>query len=159
MVIQLHSVRQLGGDMVDSVKSMLGKCGLDESGVAQIASDACELGRGVFIAFEIDIDDGGAFAEETPFEHTAEESGTACNQNVGHGICHSIVQNGVCEERLLRGGYPFVMCQIIRRQNLPVGSGERLIIQSHTGFGLTDTVHSLFLNRFHNHVCKELLAG
>lgn len=44
--------------------------------------NAGEAGKGVFIGFEVDVDDGVAFAEEPAFEDAAEEAGGSSYENV-----------------------------------------------------------------------------
>ena len=78
------AVRQLGGDVIDGVEAVLGEDAVEKSGVAEVALNAGEAGEGVFVGFEVDVDDGVAFAKETALEDTAEEAGGSGYEHVGH---------------------------------------------------------------------------
>ena len=74
MLVQLHSVGELRGNVEDGCKPMGGKDRLKQCGVADVALDAGEAGVGVFVCLEIDIYDCVPFAEKSSFEYPSEES-------------------------------------------------------------------------------------
>src|SRR5579871_5873549 len=78
------AVRELGGGVIDGVEAVLGEDAVEKSGVAEIALNAGEAGEGVFVGFEVDVDDGVAFAKETALEDAAEEAGGSGYEHVGH---------------------------------------------------------------------------
>jgi len=71
--------------MIDSVKAMFRERALYKFFIAEVSPNACEPREGIFIAFEIDIDDRVALAQKAPLENTAKESGSASDENMGHG--------------------------------------------------------------------------
>ena len=84
MLVHLHTVGELSGNVIDGVEAVLGEGALEESGVAEVTLNAGETGEGVFVGLEVDVDDGVAFAKEAALEDTAEEAGGSGDEQVGH---------------------------------------------------------------------------
>lgn len=85
VLVELETVGELGGYVVDGVEVVGGEGLLEEIGVAEVALDTGETGEGrVFVEFEVDVDDGVAFAEESAFEDSAEESRGSGDEDVRH---------------------------------------------------------------------------
>ena len=82
MLIHLHAVRKLRRDVVNGVKTMLSEGALHQRGVAKVALNAGKPRKGVFIGFKVDIDDGVAFTQKTPFKNTAKEARSAGYQDM-----------------------------------------------------------------------------
>ena len=84
MLVHLDAVSELCGGVEDGVEAMLREGGLNESSVAEIACDAGEARKRVFIGFEVDVDNGVSFAQKPSFEDSAEEAGTSCDKYMSH---------------------------------------------------------------------------